>query len=472
MASHPGEFGPDDFVDEDDDFKELFGLPDTLPPIRLPPLPELAARARQAPMTRQLGALAEWVGEDGRTVPEEGWLPEPVLPEPVLLEALSALGITSDDFEYLWDYAIAVDWLAYDDDLVIPSDTAEAWSQGDDESVLDAWTSTLAAVLSDTFFVRCPEDPDDWAKLYSGLAFEGQGIALAVLLFIARGEGVSRTDFTEVLWEDATGDMTADEATGARARWLATYGDPARLLLDKLLDLDAVTEDDEIIRLTPLSLAALHEQLVESDVDIPLLPATAAEMTGAQLLAMAEGVDDEEFEAEADAWVAAHGADDGARELLHLAAAGRPGERMIAVAAVTRIGAAAEPAWRDSLDVPELRGYAKIALAGLAGLPDPEDLPSDLEPLPEDIAWLTTDLLSLACDDEFPDPEELEASFREVVPTGREAAFFDTMWRSSHPGVVDVLNHVGRHHPDKKIAKAARTAAYKATSHRATRRQA
>jgi hypothetical protein len=137
---------------------------------------------------------------------------------------------------------------------------------------------------------------------------------------------------------------------------------------------------------------------------------------------------------------------------------------MLAVAAVTRIGAAAEHAWQDSLDVPELRAYAKIALMGLA---DGEDRP-DLQPLPDDLAWVTTDMLALACDEEFPDPEDIAASFREAVPEGQEATVFELMWRGSHPDVIDVLNHLGRYHPDKRIAKAARTAAYKATSRRAS----
>ena len=156
-----------------------------------------------------------------------------------------------------------------------------------------------------------------------------------------------------------------------------------------------------------------------------------------------------------------------------LAADGGPGERMLAVAAVTRIGAAAGPAWRDSLDGPEVRAYAKMALAGAiadgAGGLDGRggaDLPPDLQPLPDDLAWVATDMLALACDDDFPDADELAAAFREAVPAGQEAALFDAMGRGTHPDVVDVLNHVGKYHPDKQVAKAARTAAHRALSRR------
>ena len=52
--------------------KEAFELPDSLPPIRLPSIGELAAQARQAPLAGQLAALAAWVGAGGRRIDEAG----------------------------------------------------------------------------------------------------------------------------------------------------------------------------------------------------------------------------------------------------------------------------------------------------------------------------------------------------------------------------------------------------------------
>jgi hypothetical protein len=474
-------FGSESEFDADDydlvDVKEAFGLPDSLPPIRLPSLPELAAQAREAPLARQLSALAEWVGAQDRRVDEAGDL----TPEDSAAATAHLALESAEDLVFLWEYAIAVEWVAYDDDAddrVVPGVLAEGWSEGDDEAVFDVWSSTLAAVLSETIDVSGPADPADLEKLgLDDLEFYGQPMALAVLLFMTRREGLPVADLIEVLWENASADMPPEQAVKARKKWTGYYGDPAELLLDKLTGLRAVTESDGIVRLTPLALAALHEQLVDASVDIPILPPTAAELSAAQLLAMAEGVSDEEFEAETDAWAAARGPADAARELLAIAATAEPGERLIAVAAVTRIGAAAEPAWRASLDVPELRGYAKVALLALASggevpdeFPPPgHAVPAELEPQPDDLAWMATDLLAISCDDEFPDPDELAENFREAVPPGRETTLFEAMWRGSHPHALDVLNHVGRYHPDKQVAKAARTAAYKATSRRAQR---
>src|SRR6185437_8329179 len=97
---HDHDVADDDLEYEDIDIKDALGLPDALPPIRLLPLPELAATARTAPLTRQLARLAEWVGKDGREVDEEGDL----TPAGVT-EAAKALGVSADDLAFLWDYA-------------------------------------------------------------------------------------------------------------------------------------------------------------------------------------------------------------------------------------------------------------------------------------------------------------------------------------------------------------------------------
>jgi hypothetical protein len=472
---HDHDVADDDFEYEDIDIKEALGLPDALPPIRLLPLPELAAQARTAPVARQLAALAEWVGKDGREVDDAGDL----TPEGTAA-ATAALGVDDDELAFLWECALSVEWLVFaddDEDRVSPGETADDWASGSDEQVFSAWALTLSAVLGETLEFYGPDlDEEEDDEDEPEFDFAGQGMAMAILLFLARREGLTLEEFGEVLWDSAADgheedDQEAhDEIAEARAEWEEAYGDAARLLLDKLKDMLAITEDDDEVRLTPLALAALHEQLVEAGVEIPLLPPTAAELSGAELLAMAGGVTDAEFEAEVDGWTAARGAGAAARELLELAADAEPGERMLAVAAVTRIGAPAEAAWRDNLAVPQVRAYAKVALAQLSGVTaeddGPVDLPEELEMTPADLAWVATDLLTLAIDEELPDPEYLAISFREAVPAGREQMFFDGVAGGEHPDTEEVLGYLGEHHPDKQVAKAARTAAHKAASRR------
>src|SRR5256885_12112403 len=104
---------------------------------------------------------------------------------------------------------------------------------------------------------------------------------------------------------DCTGVQTCALPISAQAEeawqaWVREHGDPARLLLDLMAEHHAIqiadTEDGLVARLTPLGLAAIREQLVESGVEIPLLP-DAEHMTAAQLISMAAGASEEEFTA-------------------------------------------------------------------------------------------------------------------------------------------------------------------------------
>ena len=136
----------------------------------------------------------------------------------------------------------------------------------------------------------------------------------------------------------------------------------------------------------------------------------------------------------------------------------------------------AEPVWREVLDRIELRVYAKGALAALAdGDPGVAWLPG-LEPDDHDLAWMITDALAAEGWDDPDDvvghePEALTRRLSEAVPAGQELAVFELMARVPHPDAADVLTVIGKHHPDKKIAKLARKSAYKAATRQAARRQ-
>src|SRR5581483_6646834 len=171
-----------------------------------------------------------------------------------------------------------------------------------------------------------------------------------------------------------------------------------------------------------------------SEVDVPLLP-PPAEMTAAELSSAAEGASEEEFAAEADAWLALREPAAAARELLDFGAVAGPAERMTVVTVVRRLGDAAEPQWRSALDVPALRSYAKLALVTDDGS-QPE-----LEPQVGDTAWLLVDLLA-AVPDEF-EPGDLAAELAEVMPGGTEEAMFDAMSRLPHPDAASVLTLIG-----------------------------
>jgi hypothetical protein len=443
------------------DFKREFGLPDVLPPMRLPDETDLADMARAAPMIGQLAALVEWVGEDGVSVDSEGQLSGADE-----AAAAAALGVSAGELRYLWEYAYAADWIDDDNDemRMLPASTAEDWADGDDEDVLDAWDATCEAVIAQALNLAADEDPE----LAGDLDFEQQGAGLCVLLFLAKREGITDAEVSELVREAAGADSSPAEWDA----WVRAHGDPARLLLDQMARLGVIrlpdpSSHDAVIRLSPLGLWTMRRQIESFDVQVPLLP-PPEEMSAVDLLSLAAGASEDEFEAESDAWLATREPEQAAREMLTLAAAGEPSDRVLAVAVVTKIGAPAEPVWREVLDAQELRPYAKATLTSLGGgTPGESDLPG-LELSADEMAWMTTDLLAIMCGEEDEEmPGEMAEQLADMIPAGQEAMVFDLISRGSHPDAVEVLTMIGRHHPDKGIAKQARKFAYKAGSRRA-----
>jgi len=463
----------EEYEDEDIvDLKEAFGLPDQMAPLRLPAPTELAALARRAPLMAQLRRLAWWLGA-GRAVTEDE-----ELAGGDLAEAAAELGVDVARLQHLWWLALDAVLIELDEDEThaIPGESAHVWDDGDEDEVLDIWEMVFALVIGDTLDAAASLDPDRSGEL----EFSGHGAALAVTLFLARPEGLPVAEVSEVIRVAATDELPPARAEKAWQSWVSAHGDPARLLLDLMAELQAIeiadAGDGPVARLMPLGLAAVRTQLVQSGVEIPLLPDTE-HMTAAQLIAMADGVSEEEFAAETAAWLSHRTAEPAARELLAVAAASDPASRILAVGVViTELGALAEPAWREALGRIELRGYAKTALATLpGGDPAVASLPG-LEPDEHDVAWMLTDALAAEgwddlSDDAGHEPEALAKRLGEAIPAGQELVVFELMARVPHPEAADVLTVIGRQHPDKKIAKLARKSAYKAASRQAAQRR-
>ena len=462
----------EEYEDDSVDLKEAFGLPDQMAPLRLPMPEDLAAQARHAPLMAQLRRLAWWLGA-GRAVTEDE-----ELASGDAAEAAAELGVDVARLTHLWWLALDAVFVELDEDEThaIPGESAHAWDEGDEDEVLDLWEMVFALVIGDTLDAAASLDPDRSGEL----DFSGHGAALAVALFLARPDGLPVAEISQVIRAAATDELPPAQADEDWQSWVQAHGDPAQLLLDLMAELHAIeiadAEDGPVARLTPLGLAAVRTQLVQSGVEILLLPDTE-HMTAAQLIAMAEGVSEEEFTAEAAAWLSYRSAEAAARELLAVAAAADAASRILAVSVVmTELGALAEPVWREELGRIELRGYAITALATLSGGDPAADPLPGLEPDVRDLAWMITDALAAEGwddpgDDTGLEPEALAKRLGEAIPAGQELAMFELMARLPHPDAADVLTVIGRRHPDKKIAKLARKSAYKAATRQAAQRR-
>jgi hypothetical protein len=437
--------GPDDEPTnwDDVDLEIAFDLPPVLPPVRLPDEADLAAQARRSALLADLRALA---GEVRKTTVQ----PDAV--NPVLLRLAEAAGLVDRD----------------GDELAPGEDDAWLDELADDSVALDAWEYAFAEVLDTTLELADDSDP----VVAGDLDLEGHGPALVTRLFLNRRDGVRITELADALKEAATADLPAEEAGRQWQQWVDAHGDPLQLLLGQLGRLGAISVTDDVARLEPLGVHAVRSKLERDHLLVPVLPAPD-KMTPADLVAVLMHGSDDDFEAELASWTDPRGEEQAARELLAFAADANAATRTAAITIVARLGQAAEPAWRGALDRVELRCYAKPQLAKLAGLdPESADLPAELESERADLAWLIADTFGPIShfdlgQEKFPlDFAELER----VTGLEKPDEVFEAIARLDHPDAESVLTLIGRHATDKKIAKAARRAAYKASTRRAARR--
>jgi hypothetical protein len=444
-------------LDEGVSLKKLFGLGAQLAPVRLLAPAQLAGHARSAPLMGRLEALAAWLGR-GRLVGSEDELSD--------ADATAAarwIGVPRGYLPYLWEYALTSGWFELDDEpgskrtWAVLGDTARRWAEGDDSSALRVWAVVLAAVLSQALEVAAFWDPDAARKLN----FEGQGVVVAMMLFLARRAGLSLADVGDLVMEGTVGERPSSRARRAWDGWVRKHGDPARLLVSELSALNAVAVPERnggVVGLTPLAVWALREQIMRDGVKVPVLSTRMAEMSAASLVSMADGVEEAEFAAEFAAWVASRGRERAANELLAFAAFSHAQSRLVAVNLVRGMGPAVHRAWRDAMQRPELRGYARITLSVMAAELPRSTLPLAIEPDPDDLARIASDLIELDFGEATPDPQEIAAQFREAVPEGAEIWIIGLMSCSSLPEIVRVLAVLGRRHPDRVVSKAARRA--------------
>jgi hypothetical protein len=428
---------------DDIDLEDTFDLPPVLPPVRLPEEAELAIQARRSVLLADLRALA---GEVRTTTVHAATV------NPLLLRLAEEAELVESDGE----------------DLTPGEDTGWLDDLTDDSDALEAWEYTFAEVLDLT--VEAADDSDP--VVAHDLDLDGHGPALVMMLFLSLRDGVRITELADAIKEAATVGLEPEEAGRQWQEWLDAHGSPGQLLLGQLERLGAVSVTDDVARLEPLGIHAVRSKLESDGLLVPELP-SADEMTADDLVVVFMHGSDDDFEAELASWTDSRGEEQAARELLAFAAEESAAVRTAAVTIVARLGQAAEPAWREALDRAELRCYAKPQLAELAGLDlEGTDLPAELQPEQADVAWLIADTFGPFSHfdlgkEKFPfDFAELQR----ISGSEKPEEVLEAIARLDHPDAEAVLTMIGKHARDKTTAKAARRAAYKASTRRAARR--
>lgn len=398
------------------------GLPDELPPIRLPDLAVLASQARTSTFLAKVRRAATWL--DGREVVVE----DGDLSAADTAAAEKTLGVSGSEFEMLWALAEDLDFIELTDDEARPADGLGEWPDGSDEDVVDLWDVAFEFVLTESVWYDGDLDPETDPDLGP------VGPAMMFALFLAGGNGLSRNELSGLVEGALTEELDED--------LFKAVGDPVPALLERLRELGAMEIAEDTVTLTPLALWGMRERYVAVGVDIGVLP-PVEQMTAADLLGAGASLSEQESADESRAWLALRAPEKAAQELVSAAALGDAFERMFAVHLIRSHDLGTESLWRSAMDVPELRPYAKTELAG-----EEVDL--------ADAAWLLTDLVAAT--------GEVENAFPPGAPDELVRDMFDAMWRLPHPEVWDALTMIGEEHPDQKIAKAARKAAFKASS--------
>ncbi|MFI9200970.1 hypothetical protein [Streptomyces sp. NPDC053048] len=218
-----------------------------------------------------------------------------------------------------------------------------------------------------------------------------------------------------------------------------------------------------MVALTPLGLYAVRARMLDAGIDAPAV-GDLADADADALLAALPGHPEGMVRTETELWLAGRAPLDAARDLLAAARGtdeSAPRRRLVCQQTLSLLGAEAEPALREVLDDPQLGGLARVWLAerGATDIPEPGEAM---------VFWLTIDTIAaqLAAqgDDAVASSEELRGLVVGLV--GGHSGFFDAAWKVDHPATAEVLEAMGRLHPDKKVAKEARKAAFKARSRR------
>ncbi|MFD8995136.1 hypothetical protein [Streptomyces abikoensis] len=491
----------------------------TMPPVRLPSDAELARDALSAPLFARAAKLARWAGE-GTPVGAGG-----ELLAGQLKTATGLLGLEDDEDGPA--YAAEAWQLALDTGLVefteSPDESADAspdepqgtavageelatLTSGSPQDILDLWLGGLETVLADAaapdlgdLVEQLSEGGDgdldldaiDWnpeeeadfldgvlGNLYLLTALDEGSPDRPVPLPALAASMIVPDDMDEptddVLEEVSDAMMRLDD----QFRILAPTGlvryQPVDESLIEVVDgeghiresVDGVTsdlpEEEDVSRygmvaLTPLGLFAVRSRMLDAGIDAPAV-GDLADSPAEDLLAALPGHPGFAVRAEAELWLARRTPLDAARELLAAARGAddeAPARRLVCQQTLSLVGAEAEPALREVLDDLQLGGLARVWLA--------EHGATDVPPPGEDmIFWLTVDTIAARLDTEADDPEELRELVESLV--SGHSGFFDAVWRVEHPATADVLEAMGRLHPDKATAKAARKAAFKARS--------
>ncbi|MGH3873085.1 MAG: hypothetical protein ACRDSR_16530 [Pseudonocardiaceae bacterium] len=301
-----------------------------------------------------------------------------------------------------------------------------------------------------------------WMAPVQDLVDEGVGRLLAELIdWQAAGRPLPIEALTELMVEGVVESFTGltDFHLGFVRDWVRTH-------LDRLAALGVVTVRElqhvptewgttaalgGIAELTPAGVP-IAVRLAEELGIIVLRRPDPATATAREVVGLIQRLRPPAWLADTAAWVAHHGAEAAAREIVGvLNDATTPAPVVLAVLTQLDglVGEHAIPAVQAMLDGPH-DGFA-VQLLTAAGALDPTEVS------PDRLLRAGIDLLVVTYDVGGPD-DLLDALAAGDCGPDEQAALLEHFWRTDHPRIAELLDVIGEHHPDKRVTKSARKA--------------
>ncbi|MFG2086204.1 MULTISPECIES: hypothetical protein [unclassified Spirillospora] len=416
-----------------------------VPPVRLASEAELADAVRRSRLTRNVLGLADWTGE--RDLTEHDSLTEADAEAAGLalgMEVPRRHGQMEDagELERIWWAAVEAEAITAEDGKSAPGPALEGLRSSDDAALLTAWLPLFDALVV---------PGHDYADGLDAVELVQNEMTGVLIHLYEQEEPTEPGTLIGALLDhvEEAYDLTDAETMPA------LVSDAFFLELAVLEEWGVVETSGEGRALTPLGVWAVREMLLADGFTAPVI----GELAGSRASDLVAGLTwyrPDAADEEIDGWLARHDPKDAAADLLDVMRTGGPGARNLAAAVLHRIGPEAAAVVRAAQEHPLVSPYAALWL-NAAGDPSGRELAR------EEYLWVFVDTVAGMLETAEPD-EAVEAALIDAPPGAEMELMVDDLWRTDHPGVADVLEALGAHHPDKATAKAARTAAYKARS--------
>ena len=434
---------------------ELLGGPDTrpaaLPPIELPPTDDLVRAASASVALARLRTFAEYVAK-GRKLTQQGNLS--VADGKALVASLE----TGDRV----DVQIGDRVFKTRSSTELPElDFIFRWARA------AGFVKVQHGRVSSTRRGRAlgSQPLEDWGAAYDGLMkLEARGprsrrprrlgwdeavgwLVDSLPTWLYEGPEMGLSTLKEAVWNTIEVEYVLASDAIIREFQQRSVESAVDRIVDRFVGLGAIDLADDVMSLTPLGLWGTNRQLRERGETAPVM----GELVGssaAELLAASAELPLDVAEQEMRSWIEAR-PDSAARELAEAARSGAL--PMMALHALTFAGPEAESEVRAMLEIAELRPKAQLWLVG-NGYDDAALSPETLQSLMVE---------TLAAQVDADGAVAAVAHFQGLGPDDEQIHMIEGLSHAEHPRTSEILHLIGRYHPTKTVAKAARKTAFK-----------